>query len=66
MLLDLGSAIEATTHAKETALHIASRLGKADIVALLVNRGANIEARDISGCTPLHFAVRATAPPSGV
>lgn len=40
-----------------TALHGAVYEGDAKIVALLIDRGADIEATDKDGCTPLHVAV---------
>jgi ankyrin repeat protein len=41
----------------ETALHAAADADRGDVVDLLVNRGASLEARDIKGATPLHHAV---------
>ena len=41
-----------------TALHIASCHGKAAVVRTLLDRGANVEARDRQGGTPLHDASR--------
>uniref|UniRef100_A0A8C7TZ43 Ankyrin 3 n=1 Tax=Oncorhynchus mykiss TaxID=8022 RepID=A0A8C7TZ43_ONCMY len=42
----------------QTALHISSRLGKADIVQQLLQRGASANAATTSGYTPLHLAAR--------
>lgn len=40
-----------------TALHIAALSGNTPIVVLLLNHGADIEAKDrVNGLTPLHFA----------
>ncbi len=39
-----------------TALHAAVRSGSADIVALLLDRGAAPNARNHRGSTPLHLA----------
>jgi len=39
-----------------SALHVASRTGRTDIVKLLLENGADIETRDINGCTPLWIA----------
>lgn len=38
-----------------TALHIACKEGSADLVSLLVQRGANVNAQDVEGHTCLHF-----------
>lgn len=39
-----------------TPLHIACALGNAEIVEMLLNAGANINARDNAGNTPAHYA----------
>jgi ankyrin repeat domain-containing protein 17 len=41
---------------KETALHIAAEKGHARFVALLLEHGASVEARNRRGCTPLWLA----------
>lgn len=41
-----------------TPLHVAAKWGKANMVALLLDRGANIEAKTRDGLTPLHCAAR--------
>ena len=41
-----------------TALHLASRSGKVEIVRLLVEHGASVEAEDGQGTTPLDVALR--------
>ena len=43
----------------ETALHCAAWAGHDAAAALLISRGANVDARDVSGGTPLHAAARA-------
>lgn len=43
------------TH-KHTPLHLAAQYNHSDIVKLLIDRGAEIQARDINGCTPLHYS----------
>lgn len=43
----------------ETALHRAARLGSAKMVRSLLNSGANIDAQDKGGRTPLHCAYTA-------
>lgn len=40
-----------------TALHIAARDGSVDMVALLLDGGADVNAREACGATPLHWAV---------
>ena len=42
--------------AGETVLHVAARLGDPEIVDLLLSRGADINASDAQGRTPLHKA----------
>lgn len=42
----------------QTALHIASRLGKVEIVQQLLQCGASANAATTSGYTPLHLAAR--------
>jgi ankyrin repeat protein len=41
---------------KREAIHAASRLGYISLVSLLLDYGANVDARTIYGCTPLRFA----------
>lgn len=48
--------------ALKTALHEAVEAGNASIVALLVEKGADLEARDVSGRTPLLAAIDAGKP----
>lgn len=40
-----------------TALHVAARKGKAELVSLLINARCSPDARDMDGWTPLHHAV---------
>jgi ankyrin repeat protein len=67
-LLDLGLSVDAPyRHAdgyfditpETTALHNAAWRGAHDAVELLVARGANVDARDAKGRTPLMQAIRA-------
>jgi uncharacterized protein len=62
--LTLGSDIDATNPSGETALHIASAQGYDTVVATLVERGANLNARNARGQTPLGALV-ARKTPSG-
>lgn len=41
----------------ETALHEAARLGQLEMAKLLLNAGADVDARDDSGVTPLDYAL---------
>uniref|UniRef100_A0A8C9RQN6 Ankyrin 3 n=1 Tax=Scleropages formosus TaxID=113540 RepID=A0A8C9RQN6_SCLFO len=47
-----------TSQDDQTPLHIASRLGKAEIVQQLLQHGASPDAATTSGYTPLHLAAR--------
>ena len=39
-----------------TALHIAVSNGRVNVVEVLIDAGADIEAKDVKGLTPLHYA----------
>ena len=39
---------------KETPLHIAASFGSVECVNILIEKGANINAKDNAGCSPLH------------
>ena len=41
-----------------TALHLAAKLNRADVVGLLLDRGASIDAKSSDGCSPLHIGSR--------
>lgn len=51
-----GINIESTNNNLATSLYIASQAGNVPIVDLLLKAGANLEARRISGATPLLIA----------
>jgi len=42
----------------QTALHLASRVGDADTVELLISQGASLNAVTSDGYTPLHIAAK--------
>jgi FOG: Ankyrin repeat len=47
-------SLEAKNQEGQTAVHLASRMGKDDILKKLIESGANINCRDTAGYTPLH------------
>ncbi|MGE3508062.1 MAG: ankyrin repeat domain-containing protein [Vicinamibacterales bacterium] len=56
MCIDLGNNVNATNAFGETALHGAAYRGVNPVAALLVERGARLDARDVRGWTPLAIA----------
>jgi ankyrin repeat protein len=57
LLLRQGALASATdTHLKRTPLHIAARLDNLLAVAMLLNAGADVNARDAEGKTPLDYS----------
>jgi uncharacterized protein len=59
--LTLGSDINAVNPSGETALHIASAQGYSEVVTLLAERGADLNARNAKGLTPLGALLAKTA-----
>ena len=57
LLADTNLKIELTNNTHLTPLHCAAKTGNAEIIAQLLHRGANCNAKDTSGDTPLHLAV---------
>ena len=51
------------TRAENTPLHWASLRGHKEVVVLLVEKGANVNAQDKHGDTPLYWAEWAVAVP---
>lgn len=64
--LSLGSDLEAVTPSGETALHIASAQGYETVVRALAERGANLNARNARGQTPLGALLARKARPAMV
>jgi len=62
--LSLGSDLEAVNPSGETALHIASAQGYETVVRALAERGANLNARNARGQTPLGALVARKARPA--
>ncbi|KNC84668.1 hypothetical protein SARC_03129 [Sphaeroforma arctica JP610] len=56
-LLDIGANIFETTDKMRSLLHVAVAEGDTDIVSLLLERGANVEAKDSAKNTPLYSAL---------
>ena len=49
---------EAKSDSGETALHKAASDGSNDKIAILLDKGADVNAKDMHGITPLHLAVQ--------
>ncbi len=63
MLVRAGAAVDAAEGSKRcTALHMAARRGRVDVAAALLDCGANIDARDSAGVTPLRRAINCRKP----
>jgi len=62
--LSLGSDLDAVNPAGETALHIASAQGYETVVRALAERGANLNARNARGQTPLGALLARKARPN--
>ena len=59
ILLAHGARVSDTNLKLETPLHTTARFGVAEVVPLLLEAGADTQARDILGRTPTHAAVEA-------
>lgn len=53
---DVNSKSQSLIHAVRTSLHEAAALNRTEIMKLLIERGADVDARDENGVTPLHLA----------
>jgi ankyrin repeat protein len=56
LLLDAGADLEAKNDSGATALHVAAKSGNSEFAALLIARGAQVNARDKWHNTPLQYA----------
>ena len=56
MLLESNSLVDPLNGDDETPLHLAARNGNPQMVALLMDHGANVHAKNNKGQTPLHLA----------
>lgn len=56
-LVDAGAGVNAAS-GMGSPLHVAARCSAGALIQLLVQRGAVVNLRDASGCTPLHLALR--------
>lgn len=56
--LGKGADVNSVNTNRQSALHIASYLGSADIARLLIEKGADISLADYTMHTPLHYAAR--------
>jgi len=57
-MLDEGADVNEGDYDRRTALHLAASEGQLDVVRLLIERGADVSARDRWGGTPLDDARR--------
>lgn len=55
-LLDAGEYVNQITDAEQTLLHVAAEWGNTEVCEVLVNAGADLEAQDDWGDTPLYRA----------
>merc|ERR1711936_937703 len=59
MRLNMGEDVNQTQFPRyTTALHDATACGRTEVARLLIKRGADVNAKDYKGCTPLRLARR--------
>jgi ankyrin repeat protein len=58
LLIAKGATVNRRDGEGQTALHLAANCGHADVVRILINARAAVNATDYSGKTPLDEAVR--------
>jgi ankyrin repeat protein len=65
VLLDGGADVNVTRATGETALHLAAQTGNVQMIQLLADRGATLDAKTNDGLTPLDYANGAAGPAPG-
>ena len=56
-LLEKGASLMATAYNKRTPLHFAAKCNSVEMTKVFIERGAIVQAVDISGCTPLDLSL---------
>jgi ankyrin repeat protein len=56
MLMEAGAAVDAKTDQQATPLHLAAKLGHAEVCRMLMEAGAAVDAKTDKQYTPLHLA----------
>ena len=59
-LLELGADINVRNYKEKTGLHYAAKAGFLNVINLLIEKGADLDATDNNGETPLFDAIRST------
>jgi hypothetical protein len=62
LLVEQGADVEGVSPDGKTALMMAAMFNRAEIAEYLIEKGANINAQDANGVTPLAAAQRMGAP----